>query len=206
MPKFQDLTGQRFGRLTVIKQAEDHICPNGQHKTQWLCRCECGNEVIILANSLKSGRTTSCGCILKKHGLRNTRLYYIWRDMKKRCYNPNNKGYKNYGGRGINVCKEWLDDFQNFYNWSIANGYDDKAKYGVCTIDRIDVNGNYEPSNCRWVDMKIQSRNRRDNVNVTINRQTHCLKDWCKILNLNYLTVHKRINNLHWSVEKALTI
>lgn len=135
-----------------------------------------------------------------KYNKTNIKLYDVWQHIKQRCYNNNNQAYPNYGGRGIEVCKEWLDDFMTFYDWSINNGY----KEGL-TIDRIDVNGNYEPSNCRWVDRKIQARNRRNNRNITINGETHCLKDWCKILNLNYNTVSSRLHyNKFITVRKAL--
>lgn len=214
MPKFEDLVGKKFGRLTVIKRVEDHIYPSGYHRPRWLCLCECGNEVIVQACHLKSGNTTSCGCFHKekasdankKHGLYYTRLHKIWIGMKARCYNPNNKRFKNYGARNIKVCDEWKDDFKCFYDWSMANGYDETAEYMKCTIDRIDVNDDYKPSNCRWVDIKTQNRNKRNNINITINGESHCLKDWCKILNLNYSTICSRINRSHWSIEKALEI
>lgn len=212
--KLIDLTGQKFGRLTVIRRAEDHIQPNGKHATKWLCKCDCGNYTTVLANSLKSGDTTSCGCFMKerasaankKHELIHTRLYNIWKGMKTRCYNSNDKHYTYYGARGIIICDEWKDDFKNFYDWSMVNGYDENAKRGESTIDRIDVNKEYSPENCRWVDIKTQNRNRRDNKLITINGQTHCLSEWCEILNLNYATVKSRLNQSHWSIERALEL
>lgn len=136
-----------------------------------------------------------------KHGKRNTNIYGVWQTMKTRCYNEHSEKYKNYGGRGITVCDEWRNDFQAFYNWAINNGYDDNL-----TIDRIDVNEDYSPSNCRWITNKEQQRNRRNNRNITINGETHCLSEWCEILGLNYNTVRSRLNIYKWSIERALEL
>lgn len=133
----------------------------------------------------------SCGCIgVKKgkdspnyiHGMSKTRIFNIYRDMINRCYNKNDISYKNYGGRGITVCPEWLGEkgVTNFTEWSYTNGYDEKAPRGKCTIDRIDVNGNYEPGNCRWVSMYVQSNNRRNNNFYTIDGVTKTLSEWCR--------------------------
>lgn len=156
----KDITGQRFGRLFVVKMVDDRTkC--GEIK--YLCKCECGNEKIIVGTSLKNGSSKSCGCILSEetsrrsrtHGQSNTRLYRIWHGMLDRCNNHNRHEYKYYGGRGITVCPEWMK-FEPFYEWSISHGYSDDL-----TIDRIDNDGNYEPNNCRWVTMQVQTRNRR---------------------------------------------
>lgn len=203
MPKFEDLTGQRFGYLTVIKKAGK----NKSDKILWLCKCDCGKLKIIQGASLKNGRTKSCGCLRKKgarrtHGFKYTRLYCIWQGIKKRCLNKNTSNYYIYGGRGIKICDEWKNDFKSFHDWAYANGYDESAKRGDCTIERIDVNGNYEPSNCRWATMKEQCRNTRSNKLITYNNETRCLMDWSYIFNINYKTLLYRFKN-GWIIEKA---
>ena len=196
MGKFVDLIGKKFSRLTVIKRMEN----DKYHNTKWLCRCECGNEVVVYALALRSGDTCSCGCLRNKHGLRKSRLYRIWQHIKERCYKPNTKCYNNYGGRGIKMYQEWLDDFMNFYEWAMSNGYKDDL-----TIDRIDVNGNYEPSNCRWVTQKVQARNTRVNNYITYNGETKCVAEWAEIYNIKPATLSYRLHH-GWNIEKALTL
>ena len=174
----------------------------------WLCKCDCGTEKIIQGDCLLKGHTKSCGCLRAsllpilglKHGLGKTRLHSIWLDMRRRCYKKNRKSYKDYGGRGITICDEWKDDFLSFYIWSINNGYEDNL-----TIDRIDVDGNYEPNNCRWITKKEQNRNTRTNIKITYNNQTKSLSEWAEILKINYNTLHSRITVLKYPVEKAFT-
>ena len=181
-----DLTGKRFGRLTVIG-VED----NGKRKTYYACQCDCGNVKVIRSDALISGCTVSCGCKKKEqdrinltanhsHKMSGTRLYVIWNGLKGRCNNPNDPRYDRYGGRGISVCEEWNTSFQSFYDWAISNGYSDDL-----TIDRIDNDGNYEPANCKWSTNKEQCNNRVTNINIKIGNTTKTLTEWCKIFDVD---------------------
>lgn len=161
-----DISGQKFGRLTAIRPVERR----SNYGVIWLCACDCGEKTTVPTKMLRSGNTRSCGCIKKEkisrvnyiHGkAHNSRLYNIWVGMRQRCLDPNHKSYKNYGGRGISICNEW-NNFEAFEQWALKRGYDAQAAYGQCTIDRIDVDGNYDPDNCRWVDSKIQANNKRE--------------------------------------------
>ena len=179
-----DLTGRRFGRLVVFERAEN----SKSGVTRWRCKCDCGNISETTRKALLEGSSKSCGCYRrdyakkynKTHGMKGTRLYRIWSGMKDRTCNPNSKYWERYGGRGIGICEDWKKDFQAFLNWSITNGYKENL-----TIDRIDVNGNYEPLNCRWVEQKTQQRNRRNNVLITYKNETHCISEWAEILGLS---------------------
>jgi hypothetical protein len=188
--RIRDLTGRVFGRLHVVSYA-------GQTPTKqslWLCRCECGNDKIVIASSL--GRTTlSCGCYRRdrfiarrtKHGMEATKEYDAWQHAKDRCFNPRNTHYSYYGGRGITVCKEWRDDFAQFF-----------ADMGPCpdgdfVLDRIDTNGNYEKGNCRWTDRITQNRNVRRAIFITHEGQTLHIKEWSQRLKIPYLTLYNRL-------------
>lgn len=197
MPKTEDLRGRRFGRLTVID-----ISPRKDgHSSWWVCQCDCGNVKEVRRSCLIRGFTKSCGCLnrelarkhgrqmMSKHGWYGTRAYHIWRGTIDRCENPNCSQYHNYGGRGIKICAEWRDSPQAFCEWAMANGYSDKL-----TLDRIDTNGNYEPSNCRWITMDKQQTNKRNNVNITFNGKTQCVAEWARELGLTQHRLYQRIN------------
>lgn len=206
MSKFIDLTGKKFERLTVLKFDKKVIQGKGR-SYYWLCQCECGNIKSIKSTHLKSGKIKSCGCLQKEiaknlcttHNLSNSKLFKILDAMKGRCYNKNNKSYKYYGGRGIIICDEWKNNFKIFYDWAINNGYQEGL-----TIDRINVNGNYEPSNCRWITQKQQANNTRANVYITYNNQTHTLMEWSEITGISYSALRHRLQR-KWTIEKTLT-
>ena len=198
-----NLIGKKYGRLTVI--AEAGRC--GSRGVIWKCRCDCGNETNVKEVCLKSGETKSCGCLHREiskqikttHGMSRTRLYKEWRNAKTRCENPNTPYYHEYGGRGIKFSSEW-DDFVNFRDWAQSNGYDDSL-----TLDRIDVNGDYEPSNCRWISNAEQQLNKRNNHLLTFKGKTQTLTEWARELGIKERTLSARIIDYKWSIEKALT-
>lgn len=200
------LAGKRFGRLVALY-------PNGRdHKGHviWHCRCDCGNECDVPSRYLTGRNTTSCGCYGREqqrkavtiHGDSYTRLYRVYSGMLKRCRTPNTHEYENYGGRGVTVCEEW-QSYEGFRDWAMANGYDPDAKHGKCTLDRIDTNKGYSPDNCRWVSMKTQERNKRNNVNITYKGETHCITEWAEIVGLKSHTIRDRLKR-GWCVEDAL--
>lgn len=216
-----DLTGQRFGRLLVEKAGEPYIPPKqkGKHR-RWVCLCDCGDSKLIRESSLTSGYSNSCGCLAKEvagkasitHGFSQHPLYSVWYGMHKRCYNPNAEDYKHYGGRGISVCQRWL-----MMRDGIENGFisfvEDMGKSFVkgLEIDRIDVNKNYTPDNCRWATRRTQVINRRPMGNVFDARfieydgKTLCISEWGDELGIFKKVLVDRLGKLGWSVEKAFT-
>ncbi len=205
-----DIVGKKFGRLKVIRLYEKR---NSYY--YYLCKCDCGNETVVCRSSLIYGFTKSCGCLAKelKYGNRKNKnlkctkeykiLYRRWGHILDRCTNPKCPNFTEYGGRGITVCREWLD-FENFYNWSIHNGFYISKNPYQCTIDRIDNDKGYNPNNCRWVNNKQQSRNRRNNVMLTFNNQTFCISEWAERTKISRSAICHRLER-GWSIEKALT-
>lgn len=202
----------KFGRLRVLYRADDLIGTSGRKRPAWMCGCECGNKKVIPASNLTRGVTKSCGCLAKElmskrtktHGgwANNDRLYEIWHGMKRRCMQLSYQSYPRYGGRGITICDEWLD-YAAFRNWAYTNGYDENADFGACTLDRIDVNGNYEPSNCRWANAYTQQNNKTSNINITYDGETHSLKEWSRIRGINYETLYSRYKR-NWKIARML--
>lgn len=196
-----DLIGKHFGKLLVLEKLKRQ---NDSHP-YYKCVCECGNTTIVRSNALTCGNTKTCGCSRHEsknttHQMSKTRIYKIWTGMKQRCYNRKSKAYDRYGGRGICMCKEWVNDFEPFFKWSLNNGYSK-----CLSIDRIDVDGNYEPSNCRWASDKQQSDNKRCNINITMNGKTQDLQQWCDEYGINRSTVNTRVRIMGWSYEKSIT-
>lgn len=202
-----------FGRLYVIRRHdEDYITPStGKHTSRWICRCDCGNETIVTINQLRSGKTQSCGCYQRerskeahtKHGGRFDRLHGVWANMKNRCYNSNYNEFENYGGRGISVCEEWME-YPQFKEWALRSGYDEFASRGEYTLDRIDVNGNYCPENCRFVNMFVQANNKQNNIRIEYNGETYSLSELSQILNKPYDFLYYRLITKKLSLEDIL--
>lgn len=191
----KEITGQKFGRLTVLEMLDERI----NNYVACKCRCDCGNIIIVQSGHLRSGHTQSCGCY-KSDRIKEThctkasqfpRLYGIWGKMKERCTNKNCKGYKDYGSRGIKVCNDWFNDFENFCLWALDNGYKD-----TLTIERINVNGNYEPQNCTWIPSEEQSKNRRINIYIDdYDGSKLILEDFSQKYHLNRSTIKYRYSN-----------
>ena len=194
------LIGKRYGKLVIQKVIRE----NGK-EARVECLCDCGDITTPLLSRVLNNKVHSCGCyrseksaqVNTKHGMSDTRLYKVWIGIKKRCYNKNDKAYKDYGERGIKICDEWMGEhgFENFYKWATENGYDKNAPFGECTIDRIDVNGNYEPSNCRFVDMKTQLQNQRKTVKITIDGEELTASEISEKYGIQSCTVRHRIKS-----------
>lgn len=210
----KNLINKRFGLLVVVEEAPTRKRSNGGSITMWHCKCDCGKELDVIANSLLRGRTKSCGCAKSKiisektakHRGIDDRLYHVWAGMKGRCYNHQNQSYQYYGGRGISVCEEWAESYAAFRDWATANGYDPNAEVGKCTIDRIDNNGDYTPTNCRWVGMDVQSTNKHPSgkaIKIEYCGQLKTIKDWSEITGISSGAIRERLRR-GWSVENAL--
>ena len=201
-----DLTGDKYGYLTVIKMSDTRTRAG---RIQWECICECGKHVTIPAHKLRCGETKSCGCHhydcnhRSKKAKNNPRLYNVYSGIKKRCNNPNNGGYPEYGGRGITLCHEWKT-FDAFCDWALANGYDENAAHHECTIDRIDNSKGYSPDNCRWVNMIEQANNKRNNKMLTFNGKTQTMAEWTRECGFKNGVISQRLSR-GWSVEKTLS-
>lgn len=207
MRKYEDLTGQTFGTLAVVRPIRDD-----KGVLKWECKCSCGKTTNVLLNDLKRGMVKSCGCTRFKHRQRlcstkrpelvdaiaTKRLRGILNGMIQRCENKNRKAYAAYGGKGIKVCPEWRNDFWSFYNWAMNNGYEEKL-----TIDRIDGQGDYCPENCRWATMVQQNNNRKDNRRITYNGETHTISEWSRLTGINKGTIKDRLN-AGWPDNEAL--
>lgn len=199
----KDHTGKQFGRWLVLSFFDKGTggC------LRWLCRCECGTERPIAATELVSGRSSSCGCLRAEmvvnrcvtHGMTGTAIHAVWLSMKKRCLSPTDKGYECYGGRGIRVCQRWADSFEDFIT---DMGPRPSNKH---SIDRINNDGDYEPSNCRWATKIQQGRNTRSNINIFYQGKTQCLAAWAEELGIPYKALAQRISIAGWSPERAFT-
>lgn len=209
----KDLTGQRFNRLVVLEYAgQIRFSGSGKTKRKWLCKCDCGATTIVTGNSLVTGSTKSCGCLAsemqsengkkrRKHGMTNSRLYGIWRGMKRRCNDPKVKAYPNYGGRGIKICAEWEADFETFKNWAYANGYEENL-----TIERKDVNKGYCPENCKWATKLEQARNKRNSVRTyDVFGNERSIRDVVDGKKVSYSAIEDRLRK-GWDIEAAIKI
>ncbi len=200
---FRDLAGETFGRLTIIRRSENNGLP-----VRWECQCSCGETANVSSHSLLSGSTRSCGCLRidvlrsrRTHGMSNvTPEYRAWRHMQSRCENPKVWNYKKYGGRGISVCERWTCE-HGFENFFLDMGLRPSSEH---SLDRINLNGDYLPENCRWATKVEQARNKSNTAWFTLRGETKCLKEWCLILGKNYKLAHKRIRYKGWSIERAM--
>lgn len=198
MAEFIDLTGKKFGRLTVLLSTGE----NRRGHAVWMCKCDCGKIIEVRSDYLRKGDTKSCGCLQrekaskrcknqKTHGGTHERLYKVWKGMKQRCNDTNDPHYQRYGLRGIFVCQEWADSYQAFKEWAYSHGYDDSAPKGVCTIDRINNDKGYSPDNCRFVSTAVQNKNTSKTRNITVLGETKCLKEWAKVLQVDSYAIYR---------------
>lgn len=194
MPARIDISGKRYGKLIAIERIPPKT--NKKNRSLWKCICDCGKETVVRLDMLKNGNTKSCGCGMHQRGPishgetacgKKSKIYSVWRAMKARCSNPNDKYFKNYGGRGIYVCDEWKHDFAKFKEWALNSGY----KEGL-SIDRIDNSFGYSPENCRWATRREQQQNTRNNVFLTLNGKKLCIAEAARQLNVHYETMR------HW--------
>lgn len=203
MPPAVNIVGHKYGRWTVVSRSTQKY-----KESLWNCVCECGSTAVITASNLRGGKSKSCGCYKSEaisearttHGQSKSPIYIVWMNMKARCCNPNHEKYPDYGGRGITVCTRWLDSFEDF---SSDMGEMPSPKH---SIDRIDVNGHYEPGNCRWATGFEQAHNRRDNRMYTYNGETKTMTEWAREYGLNPGTLSHRLLKLNLPIEKALTM
>ena len=206
-----DITGQRFGKLFVIERKSPPT--KKDTRAHWLCRCDCGNFAIVSGKNLRNGNTKSCGCVQKeklrirnyqsaKHHGRNERLYCVWRSMIGRCKDKNHRSYKDYGGRGIKVCNEWLS-YSGFREWALKTGYDPSAKKIEVTIDRIDNDKDYCPENCRWINMLAQENNKRNNAIYEHNGEKHTIAEWARILGMKDSVFRSRVYH-GWDFDRIV--
>lgn len=208
MAKYMDLTGHRYGKLVVL----EYVGRNTSNRPLWKCQCDCGKMHIASTLDLRNGDTISCGChkakclsnAMKKHGYSTERLYTKWKGIHQRCYNPKCQMYKYYGGKGVQMCEEWKTDYTKFREWAYANGFDENAKGYDQTLDRIDCDGNYEPSNCRWTDMTTQSRNRGFTRKVTYRGEYLHIFTLADKYHLSHDNLYRRIVEKHMSPEAAV--
>ena len=201
MAKFNDLSGKKFGYLTIAERVQN--AKNG--KARWKCICDCGNETIVTSTDIMTGHTSSCGCKRyeshnRVHGMNKTDIHTKWVQMRQRCYNKNDASYIHYGAKGVSVCDEWRNNFIAFMNWSYSNGY----KEGL-SLDRIDNLKGYYPDNCRWVKWEDQSGNRMNNIKITFNGKTQNLKKWCDELGKDYLFIRQRIIRDGMTFDEAIS-
>lgn len=203
MSKIKDISGIKHNRLTAIR-----FVKRENNNTYWLFKCDCGNERVLIPNSVFSGNTKSCGCLnqelrrkrqLKHDMCGKHRLYSIWSGMKQRCFYKKSHKYESYGGRGITICQEWREDFINFYNWANSHGYKDDL-----TLDRIDNDGNYEPQNCRWATIEQQSENKRPRKSKYFNFERRNFSQFAKENGIKRSTLINRLNR-GMSIEEALS-